>query len=213
MPIRSCLRARAGGLTLAELLIAKVVMGLVFYTVSLIYFSTLSIYNNRVWQLPPYDDATAAVKRLQQEMREAMLIHDHSADALVAIDPLKDGNHDNVLQVQPDGSYALVHGDMVAFYLSNDTGAMDATEDLTTLWKAVKSPGDAAFRPVVKIASNIHPELSPTDPGTGEPRAMFKYWPDDNHLWGVEVWMTSTSTVYGELRTQTAHSQIYLRNL
>jgi hypothetical protein len=42
---------------------------------------------------------------------------------------------------------------------------------------------------------------------------MFKYWPDDNHLWGVEVWMTSTSTVYGELRTQTAHSQIYLRNL
>ena len=211
MPIHSCPRAKAGGLTLAELLIAMVVMGLVFYTVSLIYFSTLSIYNNRVWQLPPYDDATAAVKRLQQEMREAMLIHDHSAGALVAIDPLKDSNHDNVLQVQPDGSYALAQGDMVAFYLSDDTGALDATG--TTLWKAVKAPGATSFTPTVKIASNIHPELSPTDPDTGAPRAMFKYWPDDNHLWGVEVWMTSTSTVYGELRTQTAHSQIYLRNL
>lgn len=200
-----------GGVTLVELLIAMVVMGVVFYSISMIYFSTYNIYVSRVWQLPPYDDATAAVKRMQQELRGAMLIHDHSAEALVAVEPLKDSNFDNVLVQQEDGTYALVFGEMMAFYLSDETGAFDATGDI--LWKAVKAPGDEVFTPRVIIARNIHPELNPIDPATNLPRPMFKYYPDDLHLWGVEVWMTSTNTKQGQELTQTAHSQIYLRNL
>jgi prepilin-type N-terminal cleavage/methylation domain-containing protein len=211
MDTRFRCRARSRGVTLLELLVAATVMGIVSCATSLIYFSVLSIYNQRIWALPPYDEATAAVQRLQKEMRQAMLIHDHADDALVAIDPLTDANHENVLQSLGNGGYALVQGDMVAFYLSDATGSTAATGN--TLWKAVKEPGAAAFTPRVKIAENIHPELNPTDPNTGQPRPMFDYWPDDTHLWGVEVWVTSTSTVHGQLRTQTAHSQIYLRNL
>jgi hypothetical protein len=205
-------RTGQGGVTLAELLIALAVMGAVFYSISLIYFSTYHVYIDRVWQLPPYDDATAAIKRMQQEMREAMLVPDHSADVLVAIQPLKDSSFDNVLVQQPDGTLTLQFGDMVAFYLSDETGALDATGNV--LWKAVKAPADASFTPRVIIARNIHPELNPEDPNNpGLPRPMFKYYPDDNYVWGVEVWMTSTNTVHHEELTQTAHSQIYMRNL
>ena len=48
---------------------------------------------------------------------------------------------------------------------------------------------------------------------TGYPRPMFTYWPDVNHLWGVEMWITSTSTVRGQPQAQTAHSECFLRNL
>jgi hypothetical protein len=65
----------------------------------------------------------------------------------------------------------------------------------------------------VKIADSIHEELNPTDPATGLPRTMFKYWPDLTRLWGIEMWMTSTATVHGRAKTQTAHSESYLRNL
>ena len=147
---------------------------------------------------------------MKKQLRGAMLIYDNSANALVAVKPQKDSNFENVLQLN-GGSYALGQGEMVAFYLSDDTGAMNATGN--HLWKAVKAPGETIFTPKVMIADNIHPELNPTNPATGNPYPMFKYYPDETHLWGVEVWMTSTTTVHSQVKTQTAHSQIYLRNL
>jgi hypothetical protein len=190
-------------------MVAVGVMGILAYGTSMIYFSVLKIYNQQIWRIPPYDAATAAVKRVADEMRDAMLIVDHGHSYIVFVVPLKNADRDNVLTLGPDG-YDLTQGDTVAFYLSDATGSLDAQG--TCLWKAVQSPGEESFTPRVKIADNIHPELNPTDPDTGEPRAMFKYWPDDVRLWGVEVWMTSTAQVHGQTNTQTAHSESYLRN-
>jgi prepilin-type N-terminal cleavage/methylation domain-containing protein len=208
MPRDSTRRRR--GVTLAELLIAVGIMGILAYGSSMIYFSVLSIYNDHIWRLPPYDESTAAVERLSKELQGAMLIHDHGAQALVVLMPLKDSSGDNVLTLGEDGYY-LTQGDYVAFYLSDETGAIGAEGNC--LWKAIQGPGETVFTPHIQLASNIHPELNPIDPDTGTPRPLFKYWPDDIRLWGVELWVTSVATVHQQVMTQTAHSEVYLRNL
>jgi prepilin-type N-terminal cleavage/methylation domain-containing protein len=197
------------GFTLPELMVAAGVMGILAYGTSMIYFSVLKIYNQQIWRFPPYDAATAAVARVSDEMRDAMLIEEHGPDYIVCVMPLKDANRENVLTLGPDG-YQLNQGDRVEYYLSDQTGSLEVAGNC--LWKAVKAPGADSFTPRVRIADNIHPEMNPTDPDTGQPRAMFKYWPDDVRLWGVEVWMTSTAQVHGQMNTQTAHSESYLRN-
>lgn len=209
MSVRDHNRGRRG-LSLMELMVALGVMGILAYATSTIYFSVLRIYNNQIWKLPPYDAATAAVQRLSQEIPGAMLVSSHSTGYMVVIMPQKDANRDNVLTLDAQG-YHLVQGDSVAFYLSDSTGSLAATGNC--LWKAVKPCGGTTYAPKVKIADNVHPELNPTDPNTGQPRAMFKFWPDDVRLWGVEVCVTSTAIVHGQARTRTARSEVYLRNL
>jgi len=203
-------RSRAG-MTLLELMIAVGVMAFLAYVTSMIYFSVLSIYNQRAWKLPPYDAATAAMQRVTHDLRGAMQIHSHAAEAIVAIVPQKDAYRENVLALGADNQYYLVQGDYLAIYLSDQTGSLAATGNC--LWEAVKPQGQPDFIPRVKIAENIHPELNPLDPNTGLPRAMFTFWPDETHLWGVEVWMTSRAMVHGRALTQTAHSESFLRNL
>ena len=201
---------RSRGFTLAELLIAVGIMGILAYGSSMIYFSVLNIYNEHIWRLPPYDEATAAAERLSEELQGAMLIHSYGVEAIIVIMPQKDANGDNVLTLGENGYY-LTQGDYLAFYLSDETGAVGTQGNC--LWKAIQRPGETSFTPRIKIASNIHPELNPTDPDTGLPRPMFKYWPDEVRLWGVELWVTSTGTVHDQPRTQTAHCEAYLRNL
>jgi prepilin-type N-terminal cleavage/methylation domain-containing protein len=209
-PPRAGPQHRCKGMTLIELLVAMVGAAVIAYTISMVFFSTLGIYNRYIWRLPPHDAATAAVSRLSKELRAAMLIHDHADSALVAVDPLKDANRDNVLTAGPNG-FHLEQGEMVAFYLSDDTGALDAAGH--DLWEAVKAVGATEFVPKVMIAQNVHPEMNPVDPDTGLVRPMFKYWPDEVRLWGVEIWVTSAGTVHGATQPRTAHCEVYLRNL
>lgn len=210
IPARARGWGRRRGVTLAELLVAMGVMGILAYGCSTIYFSVLNTYNQHIWALPPYDAATAAVHRVARELREGMLIYAHGPDYIVVVMPKKDANRENVLTLGADG-YQLVQGDHVSYYLSDETGSPNATGNC--LWKAVQTDGAGAFVPKVKIADDIHPELNPVDPDTGLPRPMFRYWPDEVRLWGVEMWMTSIGQVRGETKTQTAHSECYLRNL
>lgn len=204
------LRGRRG-VTLMELMVAVGLMGILAYSTSMIYFSVLNIYTKQIWKLPPYDAATAAVQRVSKEIREAMQIDSHGSTYLVVVMPQKSSDRENVLTLGEDGNYHLTQGDYVRYYLSNATGSLDATGNC--LWKAVKPQGTEVFTPKVKIADNIHPELNPVNADTGSPHAMFKYWPDETRLWGVETWMTSTEVVHGQAKTQSAHSESYLRNL
>jgi prepilin-type N-terminal cleavage/methylation domain-containing protein len=202
---------RDGGFTLPELLVAMAVMGCLAWTVSLIYFSVLGVYNQNMWRLRPYDEATKAVERVAKEIRGAMLIDTAGTSSLIVIMPQRDANRDNVLVNDGSGHLVLSQGDWVAYYLSDNTGVMGATGHC--LWKAVKPNGGTTFVPQVKIAEDIHPELNPVDPATAQPRPMFTYWPDVTRLWGVEMWITSTSQVHGQLQPQTAHTECFLRNL
>jgi prepilin-type N-terminal cleavage/methylation domain-containing protein len=202
---------RTRGFTLPELLVAMSVMGVLAWTVSMIYFSVLSVYNQNMWKLRPYDEATKAVERMSSEARQAMVIETYGTDCMVVIMPEKDENRDNVLVSDGQGGLALAQGDWVAFYLSDETGTYGAAGNY--LWKAVKPKASTSFTRRIKIAEDVHPELNPIDPITGEVRPMFKYWPDTSHLYGVEMWVTSTSLVRGQLQTQTAHTECYLRNL
>lgn len=206
---RSRLRCRRG-VTIIELMIACGLMAVLGYTSSMVYFSVLHTYNDKIWKIPPYDNATAAVKRLSRELPEGMLIESAAADRIVLVMPLKNSERENVLTLTESG-YVLSQGERVCFYLSDATGALDATGNC--LWKAVKPVGGTDFVPRIMIASSIHPELNPIDPATNLPRPMFTYRPDEVRLWGVEMWMTSIATVHGETRTQTAHTEVYLRNL
>jgi prepilin-type N-terminal cleavage/methylation domain-containing protein len=201
------------GFTLPELLVAMSVMAGLAWAVSLVYFSVLGVYNANMWRLRPYDEATKAVERIAKEVRGAMLVDSGTitATSFSVVLPEKDASRDNVLVDAGGGQLALSQGDWVRFYLSDDSGALDAAG--TCLWMAVRAKGTSDFVPKVKIAEDIHPELNPADPATGYPRPMFTYWPDVNHLWGVEMWITSTSTVRGQPQAQTAHSECFLRNL
>jgi len=208
--IRLNQRDRKRGFTLPELLVAMAVMGALAWTISMIYFSVLGIYNRNMWKLRPYDEATKAVERISDEAREAMIIQTDAASELRMVLPEKDANRDNVL-VDTGTGLALSHGDIVVIYLSDRTGAYGAAG--TCLWKGVQRKGTIELVPKAMIADDIHPELNPVDPATGLPRPLFKYWPDTNHLWGVEMWITSTALVRGQVHTQTAHGESYLRNL
>jgi len=205
-----CKRRRSRGITLVELLISMSILSALLAGVSLIYFSCLKTYLRSAWKLPPYDEATMAVGEMTRRLREAMLIDSFGPAWLVVVVPRKDTNGDNVL-ASVDGTLSLVPGKRLAFYLSDDSGSLGSSGN--DLWMAVKEEGSDFFVPKKRIAENIHPELNPVDPSTGQPRPMFRYWPDEVRLWGVEIWVTSTSRVYGQLRTQTTHSEVYLRNL
>jgi hypothetical protein len=95
--------------------------------------------------------------------------------------------------------------------MSDDTGALDTEGNC--LWLGIQPQGATSFSRTRKIADNIHPELNPVDPSTGQPRPMFRFWPDETRLWGVEIWVTSTAQVHGQPMTQRAHSEVFLRNL
>ncbi len=193
-----------------ELLVAMGILAGLLFTISMIYFSCLRVYLRTAWKLPPYDEATMATDELTRRLRDAMLVDSFGADSLVVVLPRKDANHDNVLAAV-DGTLTLIAGRRLAFYLSDDSGSMTATGN--NLWMAVKEEGSTTFVPKKKIAENIHPELNPVDTQTGQPKPMFRYWPDETRLWGVEMCITSTAQVHGESRTQTASSEVYLRNL
>jgi len=201
------------GFTLPELLVAMSVMAGLAWAVSLIYFSVLGTYNANMWRLRPYDEATKAVERVAMEVRGAMLVDSETITptSFSVVLPEKDASRDNVLTSDGHGGLALSQGDWLKFYLSDATGSLGATGHC--LWMAVQARGTTGFVPKVKIAEDIHPELNPADPATGYPRPMFTYWPDVYHLWGVEMWITSTSTVHGQPQAQTAHSECFLRNL
>lgn len=208
--IRLNQRDRKRGFTLPELLVAMAVMGALAWTISMIYFSVLSIYNRNMWKLRPYDEATKAVERITDEAREAMIIQTDTPGELRMVLPEKDANRDNVL-VSTSLGLALSQGDVVVIYMSDQTGAYGAAGHC--LWKGVQPKGTIELVPKVMIADDIHPELNPVNPATGQPRPLFKYWPDTRHLWGVEMWITSTALVRGHVQTQTAHGESYLRNL
>ena len=210
-PVRPSYARSAGGFTLPELLVAMGVMAALAWTVSLIYFSVLGVYNKNMWRLRPYDEATKAVERVAKEVREAMLIDAAGPSGLVVVMPEKNANRDNVLVSDGQGGLAMSQGDYLKLYLSDATGSLDATGNC--LWMALQRKGTIGFVPRVKIAEDIHPELNPVDPITGQRRPMFTYWPDVTRLWGIEMWITSTSLVHGQLQPQTAHTECYLRNL
>jgi hypothetical protein len=197
-------------MTLVELLVSMSILAGLLFGLSMIYFSCLKIHLQTAWKLPPYDEATMAVSEMTRHMQEGMLIEGFGTDWLIAAIPRKDANRDFVL-VSDGDSLSVVAGRRIAFYLSDDSGSMST--DGNTLWMAIKEEGAESFTPRKKIAENIHPELNPINPQTGQVRPMFRYWPDETRLWGVEMWITSTAQVYGQQQTQTSHSEVYLRNL
>jgi hypothetical protein len=197
-------------LTLVEVLVAMGVMGILAYACAAVYFSQMRTYNEYALKLPPYDEATRSVDRVTNELRGAMMIESATDTSIVVVMPLRDVNGDNVLVEGAEG-FTIAPGNRVAFYLSDASGSMEATGNY--LWKAIQHPDELAFTPRIMLGENIHPELNPVDPLTNQPHVMFKYWPDEVRLYGVEMWMTSVATSGHQTETQTAHSETYLRNL
>ncbi len=204
------LNKKNAGFTLIELIVSMSVMSLLTFGLSMIYFSCLKTYQNSYWKMPPYDEATVATQEIAQKLQGAMLIDSFGTDWLIAVMPQLDANRDIVLD-NDDGDLSMTAGNKLFFYLSDESGSMTTQGNM--LWMAVKEAGAEEFVPKKQIAENVHPELNPIDPATGEVRPMFRYWPNADHLWGVEMWITSTTNVHGELRPQTAYSEVYLRNL
>lgn len=202
--------SRRRGTTLIELLVSMSILSILLFGVSLIYFSSLKAYARTAWKLPPYDEATLGVQDISRRLREAMLVAECADNYVVVVMPKKDDNGDNEL-LNVDGELRLVQGNQLRFYLSDSTGTIGHTGH--DLWMAVQPYGTVGFTPKKKIAENIHPELNPDDPTIDQPQALFKYYPDETRLWGIEVMLTSVATVHGQSKTQTASSEVYLRNL
>ena len=201
---------KQSGFSLVETLFATAIVIGLLIVVSIIYFACLRTYLRNYWQLPPYDTATRSVDELTNTMRKAMLVEQSSANTIVVVLPKTNSQGENILELDGEDMH-LVMGDQVMFYLSNESGTIGTSGHC--LWKAVKPLGMTSFTPRRQIAEDIYPEHNPTDPSTCQPKSMFKYWPDDTRLWGIEITITAIASQQGQHSYQTAVGEIYLRNL
>jgi prepilin-type N-terminal cleavage/methylation domain-containing protein len=204
-------RSRRGraGVTLPELMIVMVMFSIILAAIFVLYLQSLRTWQRTNAEATAEECAAWAVEQMSWDLRLAMRVDDAGTTRLVVTLPLQDSEHRNVITVV-DGIPRLSNGDQIMFYLSNDTGSMDAQGDC--LWKAVKPAGATYFTPRKKIAEGINPALNPVDPDTGQPTAMFVYWPDMLHSRGVQ--MTVTTVFKGGPHTyqRTETAEAYLRN-
>jgi prepilin-type N-terminal cleavage/methylation domain-containing protein len=205
------LRVRGGraGLTLPELMVVMVTFSVVMGAVFALYLQSLRTWYRTNAETAAEERAAWAVDQMSWDLREALRVDDAFPTRITFTMPLQDSNHRNVITVV-DGTPRLSNGNQIMFYLSNESGSVNGEGNY--LWKAVKPVGGSQFVPRKKIAEGIHPENNPVDPDTGQPTAMFIYWPDVLHTKGVQMAVTATAKGGPHTYQRTEISEAYLRN-
>jgi len=213
--MRSQRNRRKRGVTLPEALTAAMVLAVVIACISSIY--TMSMRGWYLGTAEAYAEQKAAwvIQRMAPDFRGAMEVTPASPpnESLYVVlqAPAKaydtgEGSYLNQVTVDAYGDPYLMPGDYVIYYRGNEYGGLDQHGD--RIWRKVAHPDGTVVRQQ-EIADNI---TDNPDYGTGQPKAMFIYWPDIYRLRSVEITVTVEESRGNRTASKTMTSELTLRN-
>lgn len=193
--------ARIRGVTLLEMLISVFIIGLTFFVIINISVKASKLYARTNVHIEPQASAMIAFKRLEREIRQAMVISTTTPTPSTWIEvtlPEKDDDGLNKLAVDAQGRLVLIPGKTISYFLGDKLALQDATHKR---WQGrPNTSGRALFRTEQDYNAStnsfddcqiiIDGIVNPSDPGVqNEPQltrdalanTLFVYTPyDDN---------------------------------
>lgn len=135
------------GMTLIEVLIVLAIIGLVTGAVGALSIQASKLYARTSWHIEPQSSAMVAFKRLERELRDAMLVSTTTPSPSTWIEvvlPKKDQHGLNILKANAQGRLTLLAGESVCYFLGKKV-AQDGANSL--LWTAQPdAQGTTLFR-------------------------------------------------------------------
>jgi len=116
---------RLRGVTLVELLMGMVIMAIIGAVISSIFFASMKVWRRCSAHGQAEPPATMSINRISHELRNAYVVNTMGEDTITFTQPLTDSSGVNVLPLQAKTC--------ITYYLSDDTGAEDASG--STLWR------------------------------------------------------------------------------
>lgn len=203
------------GMTLPEVLVTTVVLGIIVVSVTSLFMAASSTYRVGAVEQAAERTAAHALERMVPDLRAAMLVAPGigaNADTYLMLtlpNRLWDtGSPCYQLAADATGAMGLVPGDTVHYYRGNTAGELDPAGSY--LWRMVVH-SDGSVGKMYRIASGVvdNPNQAPF---VG-PKPMFVYWPNEVLRESVEVTITVTVRESARTATHTAQSEVALRNL
>ncbi|UCC68299.1 MAG: prepilin-type N-terminal cleavage/methylation domain-containing protein [Armatimonadota bacterium] len=203
------------GVTLPEVLTAVMVLAVVIASVSAIYSLAMRAWYLGAAETYAQQKAAWVIQRMAPDLRQGMSVSPavppNESTYLVAQIPAKtydtgEGAHLNQVAVDAYGEPYLVPGDYIIYYRGNESGGLDAAGD--RVWRMLAHSDGTVVKQQV-IADNI---VDNPDDGTGNPKAMFIYWPDIYRLRSVEITITVEESRGHRTARKTMIGEVSLRN-
>ena len=202
-------------MTLPEVIISFVVLVMILGAVSSLYFASMRAWYRGRRESSAEQKATWAVQRLAPDLRQAMSVTPDASPyigcGITLRQPAKvwdsgEGKRLNQIATNLQGQPYLVAGDYVHFYRGDASGNQSATGG--HFWRSL-THADGSQGPRYAVADNLID--NPLD-GTGNPKAMFIYWPDVVRLKSVEATVTVRETEAHRSATTTMVGEVSMRN-
>jgi len=124
------------GVTLLEMLISMFIIGLTFFVIINISLKASKLYTRTNVHIEPQASAMIAFKRLEREVRQAMVISTTTPTPSTWIEitlPEKDDQGLNKLAVDAEGKLVLIPGKTISYFLGDKMTLQNADYKL---WKA-----------------------------------------------------------------------------
>jgi len=206
---------RITGATLAEVLMVTMILAVILGGISAIYFASMRYWTRGATEHYAQQKASWVVQRIAPDVREGLSVIPGTAPfelSYIAI-RMPSKTYDsgeqaylNQLSVDGTGMPYLVAGGWVLYYRGNENGTITLNGD--KLWRlALDENGNTIHQYVV--ADNLVD--NPLDE-SGNPKPVFRYWPDVYRLRSVEVTVTVEERIGTRTSQATMTSEMTLRN-
>ena len=207
---------RQAGYSLAEVMVAIVILGILLVGVSSMYWASYRLWRRGEPANSAERAAALAIQRMMPDLRSAI--------AATQLDPPNDATgirmqlpartwdatqntYWNTLATDGQGKPYLVAGNYVLYYRGTASGAASPTGSI--LWRVLYGPTGYLLRQS-QIVQNITD--NPPEPDQTQPKPIFKYWPDVTRLRSVEITVSVRQGTGGDTATVTMLSELTLRN-
>jgi len=169
------IRIQTRGVTLMELLVVMFIVGLTSFVIVNISIKANKLFARSSVRIEPQASTMLAFKRMEREIRQAMLISTTTPSSSTWIDvqlPQKDDQGLNQLSVDEDGRIQLTPGIFVHYFLGSKVQVRDAQKHLylaspsetgTTLFRA-ESTYDVENNTFDNARDVIDDIVNPSDP-------------------------------------------------
>jgi hypothetical protein len=201
--------------TLPEILVVVVILGVVVGSVTAIYGAAMRTWYQGATLTYAEQKASWVVERMAPDLRAGTSVvpasHPYDAVCIAVRQPAKTfdggtGVYLNQVATDAAGAPYLVQGDWVVYYRGDEQGNLALDGD--RVWRVHTTAGGATLKRQ-ELVDNI---VDNPDDGTGSPKAMFVYWPDVYHLRSVEMTITVEETRGHRTSQATMNSEMALRN-
>lgn len=174
-------RSRLGA-TLAEGLVSLFISTIFLSVLPAFYQTSVQVWQRESSQLQARHTADFALKRMEEDVRNARSVTVSSNGLLVTLTlPLKAYDSDLGREVNVlDSNGWLLDGDQVQYYFSYDVSSSSGSYEGAMYRRVIRADGTAASPQLV--ASHVQPAINPLDASTGASVTMFGFDPDQRTL-------------------------------